>query len=234
MPKKQLFQDDPNWTYESVLLPKEAKFYNRYFYKRNRAPRLELDTPKACALAAYTLIEKDLRNCKEWLNSIIAIVGQDKRNVNASRNIANIENRETYNTVKGLFVAALTIYGKCFTRCEGRRVKLEKVNLNESFYKVHEDAMSYRHNFAAHSGSKKLEYARVVVLLDPKKRRGNLPRMSTELLQPDSWNVKQVQKFVELVDHARQFCNNKVEALSGKVYEEDVLQKGKSHWYGKV
>ncbi len=234
MPRKKLFEDDPNWTFETVVLPKESKFYNRYFYRRNRAHRVVLDTPKANAFAAYTLIEKDLRNCKIWLNSVITLASQDELHVNATKNIVNLENREIFNTIKGLFVAALTIYGKCFTSCEGRRVKLEKVNLGEEFHETHEEAMSYRNNFAAHSGAKKIEYSKIIILLDPKKNRGNLPRMCTELLQPDSWSIKQIEKFIELVEHARVFCKNKQEILSNKVLEEYVLKKGKSYRYGKV
>ena len=83
------------------------------------------------------------------------MVSSDERHVNATRSIANIENRELFNTVKGLFVAALTIYGKRFTSCEGRRVKLEKKNLSEDFHETHDEAMAFRHNFAAHSGAKK-------------------------------------------------------------------------------
>lgn len=234
MSRKKLFEDDQNWTYETIILPSGFEFYNKYYYKRKAAHRIVLDTPKADVLAGYILIEKDLRNCKSWLTSIISILSKDDRHVNATRNIVNLENREVFNTVKGLFVAALTIYGKCFTSCEGRRVKLEKVNLNEGFHKTHDEAMAFRHNFAAHSGAKKMENAKIIVLLNPKKNQRSLPRMSTELLQPDSWSIKDMEKFVELTEHAREFCKNKHTTLNKKIFEEDVLKKGASYWYEKV
>lgn len=232
MAKKVLFNDDPSWTYEPVLLPDGSRFYNRYFYKRKRAHRIPLDEPKAEVLSGYVLIEKDLRSCKIWLESIIKMASSDERHVNATRSIANIENRELFNTVKGLFVAALTIYGKCFTSCEGRRVKLEKKNLSEDFHETHDEAMAFRHNFAAHSGAKKLEYSKVILLLNPNRRKNQLPRISTELLQPDSWGLESTKKFIDLVEHARSFCIEKHRVLSDKVLAE-AIEKGADHWYAK-
>ncbi|KAJ8738356.1 hypothetical protein H9Y13_09320 [Aeromonas veronii] len=233
MVKKRLYEEDPNWLYETVLLKDEFIAYNNYFYKRVKAHRIVLDTPKAKALAAYTLIEKDLRSCAVWLNAILNILKSDPRHVNANGNLAN-EDRETYNVVKGLFVAALTIYGKCYTSCEGRRVKLEKSNLDEMYHEIHDEAMSFRHNFAAHSGAKKLETTSVVVVLDSKFNRRNIPRISTELMQPDSWSIKETKDFINLVEHVRKFVKDKISALTDKVYKDDVLSKGKEYWYKKI
>ena len=61
MTKKRLYPDDPDWTYKTIVLPKGRVFYNKYYYKRKRAYRIVLDTPKATQLAGYILIEKDLR-----------------------------------------------------------------------------------------------------------------------------------------------------------------------------
>ena len=234
MTKKRLYPDDPDWTYKTIVLPKGRVFYNKYYYKRKRAYRIVLDTPKATQLAGYILIEKDLRSCKIWLNEILELVKDDERYVNATQSIANLDNRKTFNIVKGLFVAALTIYGKCFTTCDGRRIKLEKTNLEKKFHEDHDDAISLRHNFAAHSGAKKIEFSRIVVLLDPKKKRENLPRMSSELLQPDAWGVKEIQRFIDLAEQARQYCLSKHVMLTNKTYEEDVLKKGKSYWYERT
>ena len=160
------------------------------------------------------------------------MASKDERHVNATRSIANLENRELFNTIKGLFAAALTIYGKCFSSCEGRHVKLEKKNLAKNFHEAHEDAMAFRHNFAAHSGAKKLEYSKVILLLHPNRKKNQLPRMSTELLQPDSWGLESIKKFIELVEHARSFCIDKHRILSDKVLAE-AIEKGADYWYAK-
>lgn len=40
-------------------------------------------------------------------------------------NVERVKDPSKMNIVKGLFIAALTFYGKCFTTCEGRKTKLE-------------------------------------------------------------------------------------------------------------
>ncbi|EIU7615359.1 TPA: hypothetical protein ACF39K_004589 [Vibrio parahaemolyticus] len=234
MAKKQLYKDDPNWTYESIVKPDGIDFYNRYFYKRKKAHRIPLDTGKTRTLSAYLLIEKDLRNCITWLNTIVSMLSHDERYVGATTSLANTENRELFNIVKGLFVAALTIYGKCYTSCEGRRVKLEKSNLDEPFHIAHDSAMAFRHNFAAHSGAKKYEFSRIVLVLDPKKNRKTLPRIASEMLQPDSFIISEINEFLELAKHAQKFCQQKCKLLEAKIYEEDVLKETKEYWYEQV
>ncbi len=233
--KKKLSPDDPYWTYESVVNPDRIDYYNRYYFKRRKAHRIPLNTGKAKTLAAYLLIEKDLRNCITWLNTIQSMFSMDERYLDATTSIAsNAEHRDTFNTVKGLFVAALTIYGKCYTSCEGRKVKLEKSNLDESFHATHDSAMAFRHNIAAHSGAKKFEFSRIVLLLDQKKSRKTLPKIASELLQPDAFLTTEIDKFLELAEHARSFCLEKCKVLEKKIYEDDVLSKTKDYWYNQI
>lgn len=153
--KNKLFEDDPRWEYFTVLEPDNYVSYNNYFYKKTKCHRIEIDDPKAKVMAGYKLIEKDLRNCQIWLRHIKELLEKDPKNKKAKGHKKNIENREQYNLIKGLFVASLTIYGKCFTQCEGRKVKLERKNLEEKYHEDHDEAMSFRHNFAAHGGAKK-------------------------------------------------------------------------------
>ncbi|WP_051938366.1 hypothetical protein [Ghiorsea bivora] len=80
-----------------------------------------------------------------------------------------------------MFVALVSFYGKCFTSCEGRRVKLEKIWVDEKFQEEHETLIGYRHNFTAHSGADKFEEVKIAAVLDPKERRGMLPILVKEL-----------------------------------------------------
>jgi hypothetical protein len=124
-----------------------------YFYKRNKAPRVELKSKLAQQLGAYSLIEKDLRNVIVWLDEI-----ENLHPISARQSgVFAGKDRAVFNLVKGLYVAALTFYGKCFTQCEGRRVKLEKRMLDEKYHQVHDEVMHMRHNFAAHSGAHNFE-----------------------------------------------------------------------------
>lgn len=221
-----------HWSKRTILEPDTGRAYNKYFYKRNPAYRVEVDTPKAKVLAGYGLIEKDLRSAIIWLESIKDILKSDKNFTDPKGHIKSTYDREKFNLVKGLFVAALTFYGKCFSQCEGRKVKLEKSNLDEKYHKEHDNAMSFRHNFAAHSGAKKLEFSTVVVVLDKKKK--SLPYFTRELAQPDTFCSDDLSELIGLFLQAKEFTDRKLMILSEKVYKEDVISKGNEYWYNKA
>ena len=101
-------------------------------------------------MSGYVLIEKDLRSAAIWLAEINKIRGDDV--LLDHKGSRHSKDRERYNLVKGLFVAALTFYGKAFSQCEGRRVKLERRQLETEFHEAHDEAISFRNYFAAHSG----------------------------------------------------------------------------------
>ena len=222
------------WSKKTALDPKSGKSFNRYFYKRRKAHCIEIDTPKAKVLSGYALIEKDLRSAIVWLNEIIELLdfypGFDQKN----GYVKSGQDRDKFNVAKGLFVAALTFYGKSFSQCEGRRIKLERSNLDEALHEQHDEAMSFRHNFAAHSGARKIEMVRVVIALDSRKRKGTPPYMGRELSQPDSPVKSDIEDMIELFKHAQKYTNDKIETLTKKVYSEDILEKGSDYWYGET
>lgn len=126
--------------------------------------------------------------------------------------------RDNYNIIKGLFVAVLTFYAKCFTRCDGRRIKLDRANVGPEFHDLHDRCMSFRHNFAAHSGAEKLERARIVVAYPNEKRRRTPIKLFRELDQPDLFWTREGETGIrQLVDHVRGFVNDKIEELAEKV-----------------
>ena len=47
------------------------------------------------------------------------------------KSFAQGKDRGKYVLIKGLFVAALTFYGKCFSRCEGRRAQMDRNQLDK-------------------------------------------------------------------------------------------------------
>ena len=133
-----------------------------------------------------------------------------------------------------MVVAAITTYGKCFNRAEGRGVKLERKNLEPEYFEVHDEAMELRNNYTAHSGMKQIEYATLVVILEPNKNRSGPPKMSMELSQPSSLTVPQLTKIIELAEHSREFEKNKTKTLEEKIFEDEVLNKDKAYWYSKA
>jgi hypothetical protein len=222
------------WSKFTVLDPKTQTFYNRYYYKRVKAKRVVIDTPKAKALAAYTLIEKDLRSVSIWLNEIKELLAGDEVTVGKSGSQKTAHDRTRYNLIKGLFVASLTFYAKCFATCEGRKVKLEKRNLSDEFQRHHDSIIEIRHNFAAHSGAKQVERVHVVMALDIKKRKGAIPFLTRELGQPDSYSLEYTEEFISLVNHVKEFVDGKVDTLNEKVLKDDILTKPPEYWYKKT
>ncbi|MCP4230912.1 MAG: hypothetical protein GY771_12315, partial [bacterium] len=162
--------------------PRTGDRRNQYFFKRNRAPRVELKSKLAQQLAGYTLIEKDLRNVITWLNEIDKLHPYDEY-VEKGAQISF--DRETYNIVKGLYVASLTFYGKCFTSCDGRKLKLKRSFLGEQYRSAHDEVMHMRHNFAAHSGADSFEEVKIALVLHLKKRSNEIPEIYRELSQAD-------------------------------------------------
>jgi len=217
------------WTSKEVIEKETGNVYRLYSYNGKPCKRIVLDSPMAKQLAGYVLIEKDLRSAGVWLSEIENIRGDDALLDN--KGSWRSEDRERYNLVKGLFVAALTFYGKCFSQCEGRRVKLERRQISEEFHKAHDDAILLRNNFAAHSGAKLIERAEVALVLPPKNKRDQLPQIYREMTQPDLVFKKIGEKSLsELVEHARTIPLQKIAQLSEKILREEVLPKGYAFW----
>jgi hypothetical protein len=216
-----------DWTVKQVIEPQTGKTHRLYWYRGKRCKRVVLDTPMARQLAGYVLIEKDLRSAASWLSEIEKLRAPEVTLKGAQLS----PDRTRYDLIKGLFVAALTFYGKAFSQCEGRRVKLERKQLEAEFCEAHDDAISFRHNFAAHSGGKLLEFAEVVVALPPKTKRSVLPNIYREMTQPDFGLYSSGSKtFRELVDHVHAIPLTKIAQLNTKILKEDVLAKGYDYW----
>ena len=222
------------WSLKEILIPATGRRVTHYYFKQRRCKRIQLDGHLAQQLAGYTLIEKDLRSTLVWLGAIEA------RHTPPTGPDGHFQyhlsgDRETYDLVKGLFVASLTFYGKCFTRCEGRRIKLTRRNLAERFRECHDFFMGYRHNFAAHSGADSFEEVQVALVLPPRRKAGLVePRIMRELKQPDLLaSGGEDISFASLAKHAQEFALRKISELSEKILREEVLPRGYDFWYAK-
>jgi hypothetical protein len=218
-----------DYAVKELVEPRSGKIHRLYTYKRKPCRRVVIDSKLAGQLAGYTLIEKDLRNVLTWLAEIdrLHTDGPTRKGEHYARGA----DREKYNLIKGLFVAAMTYYGKCFSKCDGRPVKLERAQLKEDFRKLHDICMKYRHNFAAHSGAERLEHVEVVLVLPLQSKKPVFPKLYRELFQPDLLSPSAGEmKLAELMEHARGIAIAKIELLSEKILREEVLPKGPEHW----
>lgn len=231
----KFFSDRKNWTLESVLDPKTGKHRNRYFFKGKRAQRIPITSRLAQQLAGYALIERDLRMVQEWLAKIDAL---SKDQIDQGKEGWRLTEKPDpdHNLTLGLFVAALTFYGKCFSECEGRKVKLDRNFVPNEFRETHDLVMRFRHNFAAHSGADKFENVQIVLVLNPKPKHLDERRaLVRELIQPEVWVSLDPDEhsFSRLVERVRGSVLRKLDEVNDKIFIEDINPKGLDYWYSK-
>ena len=201
--------------------PTTGKVRRIYRYKNKPCEVIVISSPKAKQLTGYVLIEKDIRSCIAWLDEIDARNDDGATDQGVKGYVG--KDRANYTIIKGLFVALLTFYAKCFTRCEGRRIKLDRSKLDPSFYEVHGHLMSLRHNFAAHSGAELIEKARVVAVLSPIKKGKFKAQLIKELEQPDVMITKPGEKSIrELLAHVQSMVKDKIDSLSKSIEQEEI------------
>lgn len=211
------------WTIIETYVPGKG-LSNEYYYQGEKAPSVRMTDKISRQYAAYTLIEKDLRSVIFWLEEIERLSPDP---------IDRVKDPAKMNMVKGLFVAALTFYGKCFSSCEGRGIKLERGNISEEFQDAHDHVMKLRHNFAAHSGAENLEEVKVSLALHPSKKSDMKPQLYTELFQPDYVSGESLA-FKALAEHLRGVTFSKRSRVGEVVLEKIVAPKGKRYWYTKA
>ena len=215
------------WEVQENLDPHTGEITRVYSYNGQPCKRALLDSKLARHMAGYVLIEKDLRNVETWLREIEAR-NTSEATRSGTTHIRSTD-RERYNLIKGLFVAALTFYGKCFTKCEGRLVKLERAQLDQHFHNVHNECISYRHNFAAHSGAAKLEEAQIALVIPETGVDEVL--IYRELWQPDLlWSEDEETSFSALVAHVQAIVRAKLDKLGAKIMSEEIVPKGPQYW----
>ena len=219
-----------NFVAKQFLDSSTGEAHRIYTYKLKPCRRVVLSSRLCTHLSGYTLIEKDLRSVLFWLEEI------EKRHVNPKtekrKTFRASTDRENYNLIKGLFVAAITFYGKCFSKCEGRPVKLERAQLDPKFHELHDECISYRHNFAAHSGSTKIERVDVALVSLIKFGGSVTFQIYKELHQPDlMW--PQNPTLIHLVEHVRLIADHKAKLLEERIRTEEVVAKAAALWEQK-
>ena len=221
---------DKEWSIREIVAP-NGKALTKYFFKRREALRIRLDSDMAKQLAGYVLIEKDMRSIMIWMKKITDMYEKSEHPMDGTRISGD---RETFDIIKGLWVASLTFYGKAFTSAEGRSVKLKRNFLDKKHRKNHDLFMHIRHNFAAHGGRDAHEEARVVLALPPKIRSSSPPRLFTELHQLDYMSADGEADLLILAEHIQSKLKQNIEDLQVKILEEEILPAGKQHWYDKA
>lgn len=206
------------------------------FYLLNGTLVSKIDICGAFAerLSGLSLIQKDLTNAKQWAlqarQLTLASVSKTELSNDAEMKYTLNADRETYDHVKGLFVAALVFYGKAFTEAAGRKAQVERDWLSAEFRDIHDYYMSLRHNFAAHSGDLKFEYARSSILLMPEGKNATSLRLVTNRIQPDAAiSMADEEKFEDLIDHVMKIVDKKYEEKGQQIIKA-ALDRGLTFW----
>jgi hypothetical protein len=133
-----------------------------YYWDQRLAPKVQISGKLVERLSGYTLIKKDLDNALCWMKRAEELADGTRK---PEEGFFAVADREAGDAMKAYFVAALAFYGKCFTVAGGRQVSASRDWLDVKYREHHDLYMSYRHNFAAHSGDERLELARTYVRL---------------------------------------------------------------------
>ena len=153
-----------DWIIEEKIDPSTGHLANNYYFRRRLCGRIVLKSGLAKQLAGYRLIEKDIRNIVAWLNHIHSLMEKIDPNGFRGDDYQLSPDRDISQVIKGLFVACVTFYGKLFTKATGRRVKLERSWLvSDEMVSDHDEIMSVRHTYAAHSGDGSPEKINIII-----------------------------------------------------------------------
>ena len=222
--KQRLYKDNQDWEFVEEFDPDGRSFANRYYFRGNEAKRIVLSSTIARKVCGYALIEKDLRNIIQWFSLVreriiahCAENGIPQKPVKASG--------PEFNITKALLVAAITFYGKLFTKAEGRRVSLQESWITDpNLRTIHSDLMSIRHNFTAHSGKELDEKANLVVALVPVSEGTFATAIITELQQPVAPTLEQIDLYIKLAETLRTLVIAKNDELKTKVDINQEIQ----------
>ncbi|WP_186073034.1 hypothetical protein [Burkholderia gladioli] len=200
-----------------------------YLWHGVQAPKVKLSGRLAQQISGLSLIEKDLKNARRWMQKIFDLTAEERAK-NTDGGYVYSRNRELFDDVKAFFVASLTFYGKAFTEAEGRNAQMSKDWLAVEFRDIHEFYMEYRHNFAAHSGDLKLEGATSFLVLLPGKRQVDV-RLTTARFQPDFAGSNSVEiEFLGLLDHAIEVVQDRYLNMSKRLVDA-CLRRPLSFWF---
>ncbi len=154
-------------------------------------------------ISGLTLIQKDLTNARRWMGRASGLVAEAAARAPESASYVHATDRDVFDEAKAFFVAALTFYAKAYTEAAGRKAQMQRDWLDEPFRARHDYFMDFRHNFAAHSGDMRLEFAESFLLLIPESGNRTVLRLFTSRVQPDVvMDREQEGDFARLIEHA--------------------------------
>lgn len=190
------------------------------------------NSKSADALAAYSLIQKDIKFCKTTLSLAANLSGG---NLNTPTSIYVRDEADTVSDfLKSLTISFIITYGKCFAQADGRKVKLESKDIfkkNEELKSLHDFVIEQRNTYIAHAGITNLESAKTIILLDEDESRGEIPKLITRSNHMYCFEQKGVEFLVELLDYVEQQVLLVIKKRFDKIKEKELKNVSDEHLY---
>lgn len=179
--------------------------------------------------SALSLILRDLQSAKDWYLGALAIL--DAKGVKSTGlGYRGIQDLDVSSEVRALFVASVIFYGKAYSEAVGRRLKMERVWLDPSFFDNHDNIIDYRNNFAAHSGNLKYESAETSLLIFKQHGR-TIFQPVTDRKQLSLFGLDENEgNITDLYDHAIEVVTKKYNETLIRI-RKHVEDKSISYWY---
>lgn len=204
-----------------------------FTYKGRRCPVATLSSPTARQLAGYSLIRADLSDARDWLQSAYDMIPRPERPRRVADRYHPVDDRAPFKLIKGLWFGALVLYGKCYTKAEGRKIKLDSSNLPSEFLPTHDKVIGFRHTIVAHAGVTAHETASVKLILRPRTSGcfQLLPDIARLSFQDDR---EDPVPFLNLINKVHQDVHQKCCELEQWLMENDVAAHGEDYWRAKA
>ena len=186
----------------------------------------------ADALAAYSLIHKDLKFCKTTLNLAVELAGG---NLNSKDSLyVRDELDKNSDILKALTISFIITYGKCYTQADGRKVKLDSKAIfksNPELKEVHEFVMHERNNYIAHAGVTDLETAKTLILLDADQSKGEMPKLITHSNDLYAFEESGLKYFIELIYFVEEQLIALLKKRVQKLKDRELVKVSDSYLY---
>lgn len=193
----------------------------QYSFKIDGAPcKVALNTNNSARIVAgFQAMLADVYKIKSYLDLACKIL--DKRPTNLAINKFDAEDDELL-ICSSLYHSAVSLYGKCFKKADGRKVKLDegsfKAKLSHDLVIIHDRFHSLRDNWTGHGGDSDHEDVAPVVLFQGENALPTYLTISTALNTTD-----EMRKLLLLCEPMIELINSLKEKNEKKVFRDDPM-----------
>jgi hypothetical protein len=216
--------------------PKTYEIKHQNFLNGKECPKVSLSSQQAKNFAAYALIKKDLKYVLKAFKYAISIAHEAVEEEEGGDSFSyRTEIDADADILKAFYISGIVTYGRCFTKADGRRVKLEYKEMfnadEKELHKLHLELMEQRHQYVAHGGKTKYEKVNPILVLHPDKESDSIPTLMTVSFHVDGFGKKDFSEFLDLVKTVYERLNVMLDKKSKALYEREIKPKDNKSWY---